>query len=51
MVANEILMYFRSKKKSQGDVYIDDPIDTDKDGNQLTHLLCTYFPLFFTTKA
>ncbi len=29
-------MYFRSRKKSQGDIYIDEPIDTDKDGNQLT---------------
>ncbi len=31
-------MYFRSRKKSQGDIYIDEPIDTDKDGNQLTLL-------------
>lgn len=37
-IENEILMYFRSKKKSQGDIYIDEPIDTDKDGNQLTLL-------------
>lgn len=35
-IENEILMYFRSKKKSQGDIYIDEPIDTDKDGNTLT---------------
>lgn len=37
-IENEILMHFRGKKKSQGDVYIDDPIETDKDGNQLTLL-------------
>lgn len=35
-IANEILMHFRSLKKSAGDVYFDEPIDTDKDGNQLT---------------
>ena len=29
-------MYFRSLKKSSQDVYISDPIDTDKDGNTLT---------------
>lgn len=35
-IDNEILMFFRSKKKSAGDVYFDEPVDTDKDGNQLT---------------
>ena len=35
-IANEILMHFRSLKKSAGDVYFDEPIDTDKDGNTLT---------------
>ncbi len=29
-------MYFRNQKKTAQDVYISDPIDTDKDGNQLT---------------
>ena len=29
-------MYFRSCKKTAGDVSINDPIDTDKDGNTLT---------------
>ena len=29
-------MTFRSQKKTAGDVYIDEPIETDKDGNQLT---------------
>lgn len=35
-IENEILMHFRSLKKSAGDIYFDEPIDTDKDGNQLT---------------
>lgn len=29
-------MYFRSLKKTGGEVYFEDPIDTDKDGNTLT---------------
>jgi RNA polymerase sporulation-specific sigma factor len=29
-------MHFRNRKKSSQDVYISDPIDTDKDGNTLT---------------
>ncbi len=37
-IENEILMYFRNLKKTAGDVYINDPIDTDKDGNALTLL-------------
>ena len=35
-IANEILMYFRGLKKTAQDVYISDPIETDKDGNTLT---------------
>ena len=35
-IANEILMNFRNMKKSAQDVYISDPIDIDKDGNNLT---------------
>ena len=35
-IENEILMYFRSRKKCAQDVYISDPIDTDKNGNSLT---------------
>ncbi len=35
-IENEILMYFRNMKKTQGDVYMDDPIETDKEGNALT---------------
>ena len=29
-------MFFRNQKKSAQDVYISDPIDTDKEGNALT---------------
>jgi RNA polymerase sigma factor, sigma-70 family len=29
-------MHFRNRKKSAQDVFISDPIDTDKDGNSLT---------------
>ncbi len=35
-IDNEILMYYRGVKKTAQDVYISDPIDTDKDGNTLT---------------
>lgn len=35
-IANEILMYFRGLKKTAQDVSINDPIETDKDGNTLT---------------
>ena len=35
---NEILMYFRAQKKTAGEVSMNDPIDTDKDGNPLTYL-------------
>ena len=34
-MANEILMYFRSQKKLQGEVSLADSIDTDKEGNAL----------------
>ena len=37
-VQNEILMFFRSKKKSANEVSINDTIDIDKDGNPLTYL-------------
>lgn len=37
-IENEILMYFRNQKKRQNDVNIDDPIETDGDGNALTFL-------------
>ncbi len=35
-IENEVLMYFRSTKKSAQDLHFGDPIDTDKDGNALT---------------
>lgn len=35
-IENELLMYFRSAKKSSGDIYIDDPIDSDQDGNKIS---------------
>ncbi|MBR6408452.1 MAG: RNA polymerase sporulation sigma factor SigK [Clostridia bacterium] len=35
-IDNEILMHFRSLKKTAQDISINQPIDTDKDGNDLT---------------
>lgn len=35
-IENEILMNFRAQKKSAGDIYFEEPVDTDKEGNQLT---------------
>ncbi|MGN0665106.1 MAG: RNA polymerase sporulation sigma factor SigK [Huintestinicola sp.] len=35
-IDNEILMYFRSARKSARDVYLDDPVDVDKDGNSMS---------------
>lgn len=37
-IQNEILMLFRSKKKTQNDVSINETIDTDRDGNPLTYM-------------
>lgn len=37
-VENEILMHFRSKRRTAQDVSFSDPIDTDRDGNELTLL-------------
>ena len=37
-IQNEILMYFRSRKKLQNEVSINDEIDIDKDGNPLTYM-------------
>lgn len=34
-IENEILMYFRSQKKLQGEVSLSDSIETDKEGNTL----------------
>ncbi len=35
-IENEILMYFRSLKKTAGDLSLSEAIDTDKDGNTLS---------------
>ncbi len=35
-IENEILMYFRSKKKNSQEMSISEPIDTDSEGNPLT---------------
>lgn len=37
-IQNEILMYFRSKKKLAGEVSINETIDIDKDGNPLSYI-------------
>lgn len=37
-IENEILMYFRSQKKLQGEVSLSDSIDTDQDGNSLSFM-------------
>ena len=37
-VQNEILMYFRSRKKASAEVSINETIDIDKDGNPLTYM-------------
>lgn len=34
-IDNEMLMYFRSKKKTRGEVSLFEPIGTDKEGNQI----------------
>lgn len=35
-IENEVLMFFRGNKKTAQDISINEPIDTDKDGNALT---------------
>lgn len=47
-IANEILMHFRSQKKSSGDVSLSDYIETGKDGNALSlmDVICTDDDLF-----
>lgn len=35
-IENEILMFFRNQKKTAQDVFISDPIDTDKEGHSLS---------------
>lgn len=42
-IENEILMFFRSKKKSAQDISVNEPIDSDSEGNPLTlmDIICT----------
>lgn len=42
-IENEVLMYFRSQKKCSQDISINEPIDTDSEGNPLTlmDIICT----------
>ncbi|MCL2018259.1 MAG: RNA polymerase sporulation sigma factor SigK [Oscillospiraceae bacterium] len=35
-IDNQIKMYFRKVKKQQSEVHMNEPIDSDKDGNQIT---------------
>lgn len=35
-IDNEILMFLRSARKSARDVYLEEPVDVDKDGNSMT---------------
>lgn len=37
-IQNEILMFFRQKKKMQNEVSINETIDTDREGNPLTYM-------------
>ena len=37
-IENEILMHYRAKKKTAGEIFFDDPLEYDKDGNALTLL-------------
>ncbi len=37
-VENEILMHLRSRKKVQREVFLHDPIGTDREGNEITYL-------------
>ncbi len=42
-IENEVLMYFRSQKKTSQDISINEPIDSDSEGNPLTlmDIICT----------
>lgn len=35
-IENEVLMHFRKQKKLNGEVFMSDPLETDKDGNTIT---------------
>ncbi|EDT22840.1 RNA polymerase sigma-K factor [Clostridium perfringens B str. ATCC 3626] len=38
-IDNEILMFFRNTKKTKGEVFLQDPIGVDKEGNEI-YLIC-----------
>ena len=42
-IENEILMYFRNQKKLNSEIFLNDPIDSDKEGNNLSmlNILCS----------
>ena len=44
-IENEILMLFRNNKKIKGEVYLQDPIGVDKEGNELYQGGCLQLPL------
>lgn len=41
-IENEILMLFRNNKKQKSEVYLQDPIGVDKEGNELGYICCMY---------
>jgi len=41
-IENEILMLFRNSKKQKSEVYLQDPIGVDKEGNELRLAWCMY---------
>lgn len=43
-IENEILMHFRSKKKQSAEISLNEPIDTDSEGNPLTFSDIIYSP-------
>lgn len=42
-IENEILMLFRNNKKQKSEVYLQDPIGVDKEGNEIRCAYCMYF--------
>ena len=50
-IENEILMYYRSKRKCSNEISINEPIDTDSEGNPLTLIAVSYTHLTLPTMA
>lgn len=44
-IENEILMLFRNNKKSKGEVFLQDPIGVDKEGNEYHSACYMYYTL------